>query len=87
MSLRVFISGPYKKVNLLLLFPLVRCFTSEILRLVYTSKHKSVRCLVKLKFFSRTNLMIADNIPSSFDKLDFYKNIASITTISTLFGD
>lgn len=31
--------------------------------------------------------MIADNIPSSFDKLDFYKNIASITTISTLFGD
>ena len=42
------------------------------------SKHKSAQCLVKLKAFWRINLAIANNVPGSFDKLDFSKNIASI---------
>ena len=43
--------------------------------------------LSKLKAFRRINLAIAENVPGSFDKLGFSKNIASITAVSTLFGD
>ena len=51
MSLGVFIPGPNEKSNSLLMFPLALRFTSLILGLVYTSKHKSAPCLVKLKVF------------------------------------
>ena len=87
MSLGVSIPGPNEKVNSLLMFPFVFHFTALILRLVYTSKHKSAWCLVKLKAFWRINLAMADNVPGSFNKLDFRENIASTTAVSTLFDD
>ena len=56
-----------------------------ILGLVYTSKHKSARCLVKRKVFWRINLSTVDNVSCTFNKLDFSKSIASLAGVSTLF--
>ena len=84
-SLGVFIPEPNEKVNSLLVFPLILHLSSLVLWLMSTSKH--VFCsMLKLKAFRRMSLAIEDNMPGSFDKLDFSKNIACITVVSTLFG-
>ena len=75
MSVGVFIPEPNENVNSLIMFLLVLYLTSLALGLVYTSKHISAWCLVKLKAFWRINLAIADNLPGSFDKLDFSKTL------------
>ena len=75
MSVGVFIPEPNENINSLLMFLLVLHSTSLALGLVYTSKHISAWCLVKLKAFWRINLAIAGNLPGSFDKLDFSKTL------------